>query len=81
MKIKYTKQEKQEQINQLRELLDKSERKVYAIVKYVSSNGMNRGIDFYCFTIENNKVVKNWLSHKIAGILLTDYVYILTNIF
>jgi len=69
MKVKYTDEERTEQIKQLRELLNKSGRVVYGIIKGVSRSGMSRDIDFYCFTCEDGKIVKNWLSHRIAGLL------------
>ncbi len=73
MKVKYTKQEKEDLIKELIKLLDKAERKVYGIVKNVSRSGMNRDIDFYCLTYENGQIKKHWLSYKIAGLL--DYPF------
>ena len=74
MKINYTKEQREKAINQLKEVLDKAGRKVYCIIKSVSSSGMNRNIDFYCFTTNKDKTIgKHWLSYRIAGIL--DYPF------
>ena len=71
MKVEYTNEEKEEQKEILKKLLDKAGRKVYGIVKNVSRSGMNRDIDFYCFTYEKGEITKHWLSYRIAGLL--DY--------
>ncbi len=73
MKVKYTKEEKEQQIKDLKKLLNKANRKVFCIVKNVSSSGMNRDIDFYAFIYEKGEIQKHWLSYRIAGLL--DYPF------
>lgn len=73
MKIKYNKKEKETALSDLKDLLNRSNRKVFCIVKNVSSSGMSRDIDFYTFTHEQGEIKKHWLSYRIAGLL--DYPF------
>ena len=73
MKIKYDELEKEILKKELIKLLNKAKRKVYCMVKHVSASGMSRDIDFYCFTHEKGKIIKHWLSYRIAGLL--DYPF------
>ena len=73
MKVKYSKNETEEEKQNLISLLDRTDRTIYACVKNVSRSGMSRDIDFFVFETEGNKVIKHWLSYKIAGLL--DYPF------
>lgn len=71
MKIKFTKEEREQEIKDLKRLLKKCKYEVYTCVKHVSRSGMSRNINFYCFEKTKDGIQKHWLSYKIAG--LCDY--------
>ena len=60
--MKTTKAERQESIKRLREIVEKSDRTVYTILRHVSRSGMSRLID--CYVIVNNR--PQWISYHVA---------------
>jgi hypothetical protein len=70
MKVKYNKDERNEQIQKLKNWFNQmEEKKVYCVLRNVSRSGMSRDIDFYIF-LDNQKL---YLSYIIAGLL--DYPF------
>ncbi|MDY6862961.1 MAG: hypothetical protein SV062_08230 [Thermodesulfobacteriota bacterium] len=65
--------ERQEIINEVREKVERGDRKIYCVLRHVSASGMSRDIDFFIFYAENGKIRKDWLSYDLSQIM--GYTY------
>lgn len=69
--MRYSKNEVEESIKKLKELLPKANYKIYTILRSVSKSGMSRVIDLYLI-IDNKHINISWYVARVLNMTLTE---------